>query len=175
MSIRSNISGGLSSLADLSKSLISSDDREANIKHFIIFITAIHYFLASFMILFGIVRHTVDKDMMHQIMENDFYIICVGLGILTIENAASAFASRGNLLSNILRTKKTTEDGRVIVEETQQKTTEVATPNTKTTEIKTDVVNTKNIEVTNTNTVNNENSGSGDEDEGKEVPKELPI
>jgi hypothetical protein len=120
----------LSSIVDLSKALISNDDKEANIKHFIIFMTAIHYFLASFMILFGIVRSTVDKDMMKQILDNDFYIILVGVGVLTLENIGQALSSRANVLSSLFSTKKTEIDnsGAVTTVEEKQQTSTVKVP-----------------------------------------------
>lgn len=123
-------------ILDYSKALISDDDREANIKHFIIFMTAIHYFLASFMILFGVVRYTVDKDMMYQIMENDFYIICVGVGVLTFDNAMQAFASRASVVSSIFTKKK--KDPEVSLDQASGIDKTVINPEVTSTSTKTD-------------------------------------
>lgn len=79
-------------------------------KRFIIFIVSIHFMLASFMILFGIVRHTVDKDMMKLILDCDFYIILVGLGVIGAENVASVITDRVKGISHLLGKHKNSDN-----------------------------------------------------------------
>lgn len=90
------------------KRLLSAKD-EASIKRFIVLFTFLHFALASYLILFGVVRTTVDKDMMKFILDCDYYIILVGLGVIGAENIASVLAQRAVGLGQILSTgKKTT-------------------------------------------------------------------
>lgn len=89
--------------------LLSSKD-DASMKRFIIFFVTMHFILGSFMALFGVIRQTVDKDMMKFILDCDFYIILVGLGVIGVENVASVLAQRIGALGSILKSKKTTTE-----------------------------------------------------------------
>jgi len=91
------------------RKLLSSKD-DASMKRFIVLFTTLHFMLASYLVLFGIVRATVDKDMMKFILDCDFYIILVGLGVIGVENVASILASRVGILGSILSSKKTTTE-----------------------------------------------------------------
>lgn len=90
------------------KNLLSSKD-DASIKRFIVFMVFIHFALSSFLVLFGIIRATVDKEIMKFILDCDFYIILVGLGVIGVENVANVLAQRVGALGSILKSKKTEE------------------------------------------------------------------
>lgn len=91
------------------KRLLDSHDN-ASMKRFIILIVSLHFILSSFMVLFGIVRHTVDKDMMRFILDCDFYIILVGLGVISVENVASIIVERVKGIATLLKDKKETKN-----------------------------------------------------------------
>lgn len=85
------------------KSLISSKDTTSS-KRVITLIVAIHFMIASFVLLFicaYVIFYTtkgkVDKDLLlalENILEKDFYIILSGLGFITGENLGNIFLEK---------------------------------------------------------------------------------
>ena len=85
------------------KSVLSSKDTTSS-KRLVTLLTALHFFLASFTILFiafYVIFYTtkgkVDKDlleMLKDVLEYDFYIILSGLGFVTVDNIGQSIIER---------------------------------------------------------------------------------
>lgn len=85
------------------KHLISSNDTTSS-KRVVTLIVAIHFMIASFVLLFicaYVIFYTtkgkVDKDLLlalENILEKDFYIILSGLGFITGENLGNIFLEK---------------------------------------------------------------------------------
>ncbi len=96
------------------KSVLSSKDT-ASSKRLVTLLTAMHFFLASFTILFiafYVIFYTtkgkVDTDllgMLKDVLEYDFYIILSGLGFITADNIGQVMVERTKAKMGVLDSK----------------------------------------------------------------------
>lgn len=73
--------------------LLFSDSEEVSIKRFATFLAVVHFFTFSFLATF-MRKDFMNKDLLFKILEIDFSIIGIGLGVITVSNIAQILNSR---------------------------------------------------------------------------------
>lgn len=96
-------------MKDYLKKLIDARDK-ASIRRFITLLISFHFILASFVILFfnfailiWMPKGKIDialLDSLNNILEKDFYIMLVGLGLITVDGLYNLLLARINAASN---------------------------------------------------------------------------
>lgn len=92
------------------KSLLSPSSDEASMKRFIVLVISFFYMLSALCILFGIVRSTVNKEMLQKILDDCFIVILTGLGAITVGNISDILGKRFDAFGKFIGRREKPEE-----------------------------------------------------------------